>query len=218
VRTSILLAVGVAGIVAAACGASSGATSATPAGETPAPSMAERAARADSVHQSFTQADVAFMSGMIHHHAQALLMAEMAATHDASPSLRIMADRIHLGQSDEIALMSRWLRSNGQPVPDSASVAMHVRGGGHEMHMPGMLSAEQLAELDAARGPEFDRLFLTYMIGHHQGAITMVEELFGSQGGAQGDAVFKLASDIAADQESEITRMKTMLRELMFEP
>ena len=212
-RTSILIVTGLAALAAAACGA----TSANTAGETTAPSTLERAARADSVRHSYTEADVAFMSGMIHHHAQALLMAEMAPTHEAGPALRIMADRIHLGQSDEIALLSRWLRDHGQPVPDSASVALHVRGGGHEVHMPGMLSAAQLAELDAARGPEFDRLFLTYMIRHHQGAITMVEELFGSHGGAQGEAVFKLASDIAADQASEITRMKSMLRDLVFE-
>jgi uncharacterized protein (DUF305 family) len=89
--------------------------------------------------------------------------------------------------------------------------------GDHLMHMPGMLSAEQLAELDAARGPEFDRVFLTYMIQHHQGAITMVEELF-STGGGQGDAIFKIASDIAADQDSEIARMRSMLREMLFEP
>ncbi|HUF89917.1 MAG TPA: DUF305 domain-containing protein [Gemmatimonadota bacterium] len=211
-RTSILIAIGFAGAIAAACSA----TSRTTAGETHAQrdSTLDRAARADSVRHSYTQADVDFMAGMIHHHAQALVMAEMAPTHDASPSLRIMAERIFVGQNDEIALMQRWLRDHGQPVPDPAAAGPHDH---HGTHMPGMLSAAQMAELDAARGSEFDRLFLTYMIQHHQGAITMVEELFASHGGAQGDAVFKLASDIAADQDSEIARMRSMLREMMFQ-
>jgi uncharacterized protein (DUF305 family) len=143
----------------------------------------------------------------------------MAPTHGASGSLQIMAERIIVGQNDEIALMQRWLRDRSQPVPDPAAMDMDMatHGGDHAMHMPGMLSAEQLAELDAARGPEFDRVFLTYMIQHHQGAITMVEELF-STGGGQGDAIFKIASDIAADQDSEIARMRSMLREMLFEP
>ncbi|MFN2421573.1 MAG: DUF305 domain-containing protein, partial [Gemmatimonadota bacterium] len=90
-------------------------------------------------------------------------------------------------------------------------------GADHAVHMPGMLTPAQMAELDAARGPDFDRLFLTYMIQHHQGALTMVEELFGTSGAAQGDAVFKLASDISADQSSEIDRMQSMLREIVFD-
>lgn len=214
-KKSILIAIAAATVAAAACAATSGTT----AGETPAPRDAalERAARADSVRHSYTQADVDFMTGMIHHHAQALVMAEMAPTHDAGPALRIMAERIHVGQRDEIALMQRWLRDQGETVPDPAAVETHAHGGGHALHMPGMLSPAQLAELDAARGDEFDRLFLTYMIQHHEGAITMVEDLFASHGGAQNDAVFKLASDIAADQDSEITRMKSMLREIVFE-
>ena len=78
------------------------------------------------------------------------------------------------------------------------------------------LYMEQLAELDAARGPDFDRLFLTYMIQHHQGALTMVHDLFDTYGAAQGDAIFKIASDIGADQTSEIDRMQTMLRAMVF--
>jgi uncharacterized protein (DUF305 family) len=154
------------------------------------------------------------MTGMIHHHAQALVMARMAPTHGASPALQVLAGRVINGQNDEIALMQQWLRDRNQPVPDP-SAPMH--GGGHAMHMPGMLTDEQLAELDAARGADFDRLFLTTMIQHHQGALTMVEELFGTHGAAQGDAIFKLASDIGADQSSEIDRMRTMLREILFE-
>jgi uncharacterized protein (DUF305 family) len=95
-------------------------------------------------------------------------------------------------------------------------MSMDAHGGVSMGMMPGMLSVEQLARLDAARGREFDRLFLTYMIQHHQGALTMVEDLFGSHGAAQEQSVFKLASDIGADQSSEITRMQSMLREMLF--
>ncbi len=166
-------------------------------------------ARADSVRHSYVDADVAFMRGMIHHHAQALEMAEMAPTHGASPQLRIMAARIINAQKDEIALMEAWLEENGLAAPDPAHA-------GHT-HMPGMLTAGQMADLDAARGADWDMRFLTYMIQHHEGAVIMVEELFATDGGAQGDAVFKLASDIEADQSSEIDRMRTMLREMAFE-
>lgn len=172
------------------------------------------AARADSVRESYNQADIDFMTGMIHHHAQAVVMARMAPTHGASAALRIMAARIINAQIDEIALMQRWLRDRGQPVPDpdDEAHAMH-----HAMHMAGMLTPEQLAALDAARGEDFDRLFLTYMIQHHQGALTMVNELFATYGAAQGDATFKIASDIGADQSSEIDRMQSMLRDLVFD-
>jgi len=199
-------------MAAAACSAATR----EPAGTTPPPRDASlaSAARADSLRNSFTSADVGFMTGMIHHHAQALVMARMAPTHEASPALQVLAGRVINGQNDEIALMQQWLRDRNQPVPDPTA-PMH--GGGHAMHMPGMLTDEQLAELDAARGADFDRLFLTTMIQHHQGALTMVEELFGTHGAAQGDAIFKLASDIGADQSSEIDRMRTMLREILFE-
>lgn len=200
---------------AAGCGAAT-----QPAGESPAPrdSLSDRAARADSVRRSYTPADVEFMTGMIHHHAQALVMAGMAPSHGASGPLQIMADRIILGQNDEITWMQQWLRDRNEPVPQSAAPGMTSHSDDHAMHMPGMLSNEQLEELDAARGPEFDRLFLAFMIQHHQGAITMVEELFSSHGAAQGDAIFKIASDISADQSSEIDRMQSMLRAMLFEP
>jgi uncharacterized protein (DUF305 family) len=155
------------------------------------------------------------MTDMIHHHAQALTMARMAPSHGAGGEIQVLAERIIVGQNDEIAIMQRWLRDQGQPVPDPAGGAPH--GGAHAMHMPGMLTQEQLEELDAAQGAEFDRLFLTYMIQHHQGALTMVEQLFGTYGAAQGDMVFKIASDIGADQTSEIDRMRSMLREMLFE-
>ncbi|MBW3553788.1 MAG: DUF305 domain-containing protein [Gemmatimonadetes bacterium] len=227
-----ILALAVATLVAA-CGSSSrtpGTTTTTPA---PDPSTLERAARADSLRESYNQADVDFMQGMIHHHAQALVMSAMAPTHGASAPLRIMAARIINGQKDEIALMQRWLRERGEAAPavsEDGTVsaggqtghAGHGGHGGHDAHaghgasaMPGMLTSEQMARLDAARGEEFDRLFLTYMIQHHRGALTMVEDLFATYGAAQGDEIFKIASDISADQASEIDRMQRMLRALI---
>lgn len=178
-------------------------------------SVAEQAAIVDSIRRTYTRADVDFMAGMIHHHAQALVMADMAPSHGASPEMLTLTRRITNAQRDEIALMQRWLRSRGEDVPEvdaTGHEAMHMHGA----MMPGMLSAEQLAALDAARGPEFDRLFLQFMIQHHQGALTMVDELVATKGGAREQTVFKLASDIGADQATEITRMQTMLRDLLF--
>jgi uncharacterized protein (DUF305 family) len=197
----------------AACGAATGSTSAggvAPAGPdhasaTPAEPVGFQA---DYPH---TAADVAFMSGMIHHHAQAVLIAGWAPTHSASRSVQALCERIVVGQQDEIALASRWLRARREPVPDPAH-AMH--GMEHSAMMPGMLSPEQLARLDQVRGPDFDRLFLEYMIIHHQGAITMVDQLFASQGAGQDETVFRFASDVYADQTTEIRRMQGMLAAL----
>jgi uncharacterized protein (DUF305 family) len=199
-------------VTAAAIAACSSAGGAPPETQPPA---SDPVARADSVRNSYVGADVGFMTDMIYHHAQALTMARMAPSHGASGEIQVLAERIIVGQNDEIAIMQRWLRDQGQPVPDPEAAAPH--GGAHAMHMPGMLTQEQLEELDAAQGAEFDRLFLTYMIQHHQGALTMVEQLFGTYGAAQGDMVFKIASDIGADQTSEIDRMRSMLREMLFE-
>jgi uncharacterized protein (DUF305 family) len=158
---------------------------------------------------------------MIHHHAQALVMAAWAPTHGASPEIRTLAERIEVGQRDEIAGAASWLAEHGQPVPDvealvrADSAGAHPpHGMDHAMHMPGMLTADELARLDAARGSEFDRLFLTFMIPHHQGAITMVEELFRSPGAGQDEAVFRFAADVQADQAAEIDRMQRMLAAL----
>lgn len=201
-------------LVSTAWACSSAGPGAPPTTEPISSATLEQAALADSVRSSYTQADIAFMRGMIHHHAQALVMSRMAPSHDAGPALRIMAERIINAQRDEIALMTRWLRDHGEPAPSEAERMGHQHD--PAMHMPGMLSAEQMAALDAARGEEFDRLFLTYMIQHHQGAVTMVRELFATRGAARHETVFKLASDIEADQSSEITRMQTMLQEVLF--
>jgi uncharacterized protein (DUF305 family) len=197
-------------IAAAAC------ATATQQSTSPSPAAP---ATADSGRSAYTAADVAFMTGMIHHHAQAVVMASWAPTHGASQSVRAMSERIVVGQRDEIVLMERWLRERGEPVPDTGRGASHqmMPGMDHSTLMPGMLSAEQMAQLDRARGPEFDRLFLTFMIQHHQGAITMVDRLFGSQGGGEVEPVFRIASDVYADQTTEIDRMQKMLAALVLE-
>jgi len=161
----------------------------------------------------FTAADVQFITGMISHHAQAIVMAKWAPTHGASNSVRILCERIINAQTDEITLMQSWLRDRHQPVPEAKPLPMKMmmNGAEHEMMMPGMLSDEQMKELDAARGNEFDHLFLRFMIQHHNGAVAMVTQLFATPGAGQDDTVFKMANDIQADQTTEINRMTRML-------
>jgi uncharacterized protein (DUF305 family) len=163
-------------------------------------------------HLPPSPADVKFMGDMIGHHAQAIRISRWAPSHGASAGLQRLAERIVVGQQDEIDIMQRWQRTHGQAVvePDTAGHAAMD----HSAHMPGMLSPDELARLDQARGAEFDRLFLTYMIRHHQGALTMVDQLFASQGAAQNDTVFRLASDVYAEQSTEIARMQSMLDSL----
>ena len=124
-----------------------------------------------------------------------------------------MAARIISAQNDEIAIMQEWLRDQNQPVPvpNPAGVRMKMDGMEHDMLMPGMLTPEQMSQLDKARGVEFDRLFLTFMIQHHRGAVTMVHELFRTYGAGQDEAVFKFASDVQVDQSTEVARMEKML-------
>jgi len=173
-------------------------------------------ARMDSARLNVSEADVRFMTGMIGHHAQALVMARLAPTHGAGPQVRVLTARIINAQNDEIALMQRWLDDRDRPVPEVhiEGTELMVHGPEYAMRMPGMLTAEQLRELDEARGGEFDRLFLTFMIQHHNGAVTMVHELFATDGAAQDEATFKLASDIQVDQTTEVNRMELMLKEL----
>ena len=181
----------------------------------PRPSPAQNAGSPPSSYPGrypFNAADIHFISGMIHHHAQAIVMAKWAPTHGASKSVGVLCERIINAQTDEIALMSTWLRDRKQPVPEPTAgpMKMMMDGMEHEMLMPGMLSDAQLKQLDESRGAEFDRLFLTFMIQHHQGAITMVNELFDSPGAGQDEFVYKFASDVYADQGTEIDRMKKM--------
>lgn len=154
----------------------------------------------------FTAADVRFMQGMIGHHAQAIEMVALVATRSASDDLKKLALRIDLSQADEIGMMRRWLTDRGQKLPDPH--AHHHPGG----LMPGMLTAEDMARLAAASGPDFDRLFLAGMIRHHEGAVTMVQDLYATGGGAgQESDIYAFASDVDADQRMEIQRMRGML-------
>jgi uncharacterized protein (DUF305 family) len=149
-------------------------------------------------------ADVRFMQRMIDHHAQALEMTALLAERTSRDDMRLLARRIELSQADEIRLMRSWLRARGQePAND------HV----HEA-MPGMLTAEEMRRLAETRGDAFDHLFLELMIKHHDGALTMVNDLFASRGAAQDSEIFSFASDVEADQRMEIRRMSAMLAEL----
>ena len=170
-------------------------------------------ARPDLVRGPYNQADVAFMQGMIPHHAQAVVMAKMAKTHGARADVLILCERILVAQSDEITLMRNWLRDRGQTVPaaDATAHKHTVNGVTHDMLMPGMLTPEEMAALDKARGPEWDRLFLAGMIKHHEGALSMVDDLFEAYGSLQDDEMFKFASDVYADQTTEIDFMQKML-------
>ena len=198
-RTTILIVFFMAAVAAAGCGSNQ------KANLHPTPPGLGRLPYAD--------ADVDFMSGMIPHHAQAVIMAGWAPTHGARQDVAILCERIVVAQRDEIAMMREWLGDRGLEVPDAASTRhkMKMDGAVHEMLMPGMLSDEEMAALDKARGPEFDRLFLVGMIKHHQGAIDMVDVLFKAYGAAQDETVFKFASDVYADQGIEIARMHEML-------
>ena len=214
------------GLLALAAGCSRASSDGAATSPEPAAAPASRASAAQTKpgRYPYTPADVQFMSHMIAHHAQALVMAGWAESHGGSPSIRTLSGRIINGQRDEIATMQRWLRDRGQPVPDPKDMPMsmhHTAGQGHEhastssgqaeMLMPGMLTEEQMKELDQARGTDFDRLFLTYMIQHHRGAVTMVNQLFGTEGAAREETTFKLANDVSVDQTTEIARMQRML-------
>jgi len=197
--------------------ASEGAMGQDPAAQAQGPAMAAGGAPAmdHSMHlpgltatggPGYTAADVHFMQMMIPHHQQALEMAAKAATHGAGPEVRALSLRIDISQRDEIAFMERWLRERSQPVPDEHAV--------HTMTMPGMLTPAEMARLDAARGGDFDRLFLNFMIEHHLGAIQMVDDLWAAPGAAQDSEIFRFASDVAADQLDEIGIMERILDRL----
>jgi uncharacterized protein (DUF305 family) len=156
-----------------------------------------------------TAGDVKFMQGMIGHHAQAVEMVALINDRTQNEDLKRLGLRIQVSQDDEMNMMRKWLEARGEKIPGPH--AHHEPGG----FMPGMLTAEEMAALAAARGKEFDRLFLQGMIKHHAGAITMVEELFKTPGAGQDGEIYAFASDVDADQRMEIDRMGLMLRELM---
>jgi uncharacterized protein (DUF305 family) len=197
---------------------SGAATSCARAGSAPivnpgAPGEASRtitAAKAvDLSGVQYTPADVRFMQGMIGHHAQAIEMTALLPARSHRDDMRLLARRIELSQADEISLMRGWLQRRGQQVPSEH--AHHAPGA---TLMPGMLSSQEMDRLAAASGAEFDRLFLAGMIKHHDGALTMVSDLFASPGAGQEPEIFSFASDVDADQRIEIDRMSAMLAEL----
>ncbi|MCI0434390.1 MAG: DUF305 domain-containing protein [Gemmatimonadetes bacterium] len=197
-----------------ACSAATRAAPGQPAAESgQVPSVTNPVAGSRYPH---TRADVEFMSGMIPHHAQAVLIAGWAPSHGASEAVQRLCERIVVAQRDEIATMRQWLQDRGEPVPppDATHHRMVMGGVEHDMLMPGMLTDEELARLDRARGVEFDRLFLTHMIRHHEGALVMVDQLFASPGAGQDDIVYKFVSDVWADQSTEIDFMLKMLADL----
>ncbi len=155
-----------------------------------------------------TQADIKFMQGMIGHHAQAVEMVELLYKNTANPNMKMLGTRIKASQDDEMNMMRAWLKDHGAEIP-----------GPHHHHtkegfMPGMLTQEEMDALAAAKGVEFDRLFLMGMIKHHGGAIQMVQELFATPGAGQEGGIYAFASDVDSDQRMEIDRMGMMLKEL----
>ena len=197
-----------AGLIATAVAACGTATRATPAEavhtDTPAGASVEQ--------RRYTEADVRFMQRMIPHHAQALTMASLVPARASRDAIRLLAERIAVSQQDEIAMIRRWLEKRGEEVPPLDAHHGHHGAGGHQhAGMAGMLTADELARLEAATGLEFDRLFLEYMIRHHEGALMMVDELFASTGAGQETDVFRIASEVDADQRAEIERMRRVL-------
>jgi uncharacterized protein (DUF305 family) len=154
----------------------------------------------------YTEADVHFMQGMIAHHAQAIYMSSLAVSHGAEPHLLKLAQKISQSQTAEIALMQGWLHANDQFATDTSSW--------RHMMMPGMLTPAQIAQLDSATGKEFDRLYLTFMIQHHEGALKMVKDLFATPNAAQDIDVSVFANDVHTVQTAEIGIMRRMLNSL----
>jgi uncharacterized protein (DUF305 family) len=157
-----------------------------------------------------TKADVEFMQGMIHHHAQALVMTSMVRDRAASRNLATMARRVEFAQESEIEIMEDWLTERDEEPPDAED---HRTGHGGRGLMPGMVGHEELAKLAAAEGREFDRMFLEYMIRHHQGALTMVEQLRVDDGGVE-PAIDAFARHVDSDQNIEINRMAGLLAQV----
>ena len=166
--------------------------------------------------------DVEFMQGMIMHHAQAVEMTALIESHTENKDLRLLGSRISHSQAEEIKFMKRWLETRGEPtsMPMKPMPGMEMPGmdmSKHQMLMPGMLTAKQMDALREARGKDFDHLFLTGMIQHHNGALIMVKDLFDSAGAGQDAELFNFATDVDSGQRAEIRIMQTMLGEKTLE-
>jgi len=186
----------------------------------PSKKLTPAAATARTRPRTPVEADVAFMQGMIHHHSQAVEMVALLKTRGKSPALQAFGERITISQSDEILFMKKWLTDRGKPLTMAHDMSnMGDMKGMDHSHMdamplmPGMLTPAQMAALAAAKGAEFDRLFLTGMIQHHTGALTMVDDLFNTPGAGQDPVLFDFATDVTNTQSAEIKIMQGMLEE-----
>jgi uncharacterized protein (DUF305 family) len=206
---SFRLAAAVAAVLLSAACRSAGGTAGTQIIQPGAPGEANRVLTADAATDlskvQATPADVKFMQGMIGHHAQAIEMTALIAARTSREEMKLLGQRIAVSQADEMDMMRAWLRARGQDIPSEH--AHHTQEG----MMPGMLSPEQMAELTAATGDAFDKLFLRYMIQHHEGALSMVDDLFKSPGAGQEGDINAFAADVDSDQRMEIDRMRAML-------
>ncbi|MBB5343823.1 DUF305 domain-containing protein [Tunturibacter empetritectus] len=161
-----------------------------------------------------SQADVEFMQGMIMHHGQAVVMTDLIPSHTENKEIRSLGARIGLSQADEMKFMKRWLRARGEAMSMSMPGMPDMdRSGGPMPAMPGMLTSKQMEALRQANGAEFDRLFLTGMIQHHNGALVMVKQLFDTPGAGQDADLFDFATDADNSQRAEIGIMQDMLKE-----
>jgi uncharacterized protein (DUF305 family) len=170
-----------------------------------------------------SSADIQFMQGMIMHHAQAVEMTALIESSTQNEELRLLGARISHSQSEEIRFMKRWLETRGEPtempMPKTSDMDMSgmnmpsMKMSSQPMLMPGMLTPKQMEALKKAKGAEFDQLFLTGMIQHHNGALIMVRELFDTAGAGQDAELFNFATDVDSGQRAEIGIMQTMLRE-----
>ena len=161
-------------------------------------------------------ADTQFMQHMIMHHAQAVEMTALIESHSENKEMRLLGERISKSQDDEIKFLKRWLLARGKPIEPAPPQGHQMHGmdmSQHKMLMPGMLTAEQMDALKNARGEEFDRLFLTGMIQHHNGALIMVKDLFNTAGAGDDAELFNFATDVDSGQRAEIKIMQTMLGE-----
>jgi uncharacterized protein (DUF305 family) len=159
-----------------------------------------------------SQADIDFMQGMIMHHAQAVEMTALIPSHTENRDLRLLGARMSSTQSDEIKFMQRWLTARGEPTSMAMPGMPDMDKSGHPLPlMPGMLTPQQMEALRKAKGAEFDRQFLTGMIQHHNGALTMVDDLFNTAGAGQAGDLFDFATDVDSGQRAEIRIMQSML-------
>ena len=205
----VAIAVTVAGMACRSAGAGAGPGIIQPGAPGQEGRIVSAATSTDLSQVQFTPADVKFMQGMIGHHQQALEMVALIADRTSRDDMKMLGKRIELSQVDEIQMMQEWLKARGQTLPDPH--AHHQHGA---TLMPGMLTMEEMARLETAKGVEFDRQFLEGMIKHHGGALTMVRDLFATPRAGQDGDIFAFASDVEADQQMEMDRMGSMLREL----